>query len=315
VQSVRRAVIDVGTNSIKLLVADVLDHEVTPVSEQSKQTRLGSGFYESHRLQPGPIKATGEAVAAFAQAARDLGTSSIRVIGTSAAREAVNAKELISAIRASSGLELEVISGEMEADLVFQGVATDHSLAGAPLLLLDVGGGSTEFILGHGEQKHFRASFALGTVRLLERMPPSDPPKAGELAENRAWLRNFLERQVRPQVRPVLEKEVQASREQAPVQLVATGGTATILARMETEMTGFDRERIENTRLTQQRVSWHVERLWSMPVAKRKQVRGLPENRADVILMGAAIYEAVMEILDFSSLKISTRGLRFAAVL
>jgi exopolyphosphatase/guanosine-5'-triphosphate,3'-diphosphate pyrophosphatase len=315
VQPVRRAVIDVGTNSIKLLVADVLGHEVTPVSEQSKQTRLGSGFYESHRLQAGPIKATAEAVAAFVQTARDLKTSSIRVIGTSAAREAVNAKELISAIRASAGLELEVISGEMEADLVFQGVATDRSLAGAPLLLLDVGGGSTEFILGQGEEKHFRASFPLGTVRLLERMPPSDPPKAGALAEARVWLKSFLEREVRPQVQPVLEKEVKASCGQAPVQLVATGGTATILARMETKMTGFDRERIENARLTQERVSWHAERLWSMSVAKRKQVEGLPENRADVILMGAAIYEVVMNVLDFSNLKVSTRGLRFAAVL
>ena len=311
----RRAVIDVGTNSIKLLVADVLGQEVTPVSEQSKQTRLGSGFYESHQLQRAPIKATAEAVAAFAQTARELKTSSIRVFGTSAAREAVNAKELISAIREASGLELEVISGQLEADLVFQGVATNRSLASAPLLLLDVGGGSTEFILGHGEQKHFRASFPLGTVRLLEKMPPTDPPNAKELERCRIWLADFVQKEVQAQLQTAMNREVKLNEEHAPVQLVATGGTATILARMEAEMSGFDRERIESTRLSRQRVSWHVSRLWGMPLATRKQIVGLPENRADVILMGAVIYEAVMNVLDFSNLKISTRGLRFAALL
>jgi exopolyphosphatase/guanosine-5'-triphosphate,3'-diphosphate pyrophosphatase len=305
----------VGTNSIKLLVADVRGHEVMPVSEQSKQTRLGSGFYESHQLQSGPIKATAETVTAFAKIAREMKAFSIRVIGTSAAREAVNAKELSSAIQAASGLELEVISGELEADLVFQGVTTDHTLASVPLLLLDVGGGSTEFIVGQGEQKHFRASFRLGTVRLLEKMPPNDPPNPEELEKCRGWLTDFLKKEVQSQLQTAMRNEVKLSQEHAAVQLVATGGTATILARMETKMSGFERERIESTQLTRDRLSWHVERLWGMPLAKRKQIEGLPENRADVILMGAVIYEAVMKVLDFSHLRISTRGLRFAAVL
>jgi exopolyphosphatase/guanosine-5'-triphosphate,3'-diphosphate pyrophosphatase len=222
---------------------------------------------------------------------------------------------LISAIREASGLELEVISGELEADLVFKGVSTDRSLAATPSLLLDVGGGSTEFIVGQGEQKHFRASFPLGTVRLLEKMPPSDPPNAGELEKCRSWLTTFLQKEVQSQLQTAMQKEVKINQEHAPVQLVATGGTATILARMEAEMSGFDRERIESTQLTRERVSWHVDRLWSVPLGTRKKIAGLPENRADVILMGAVIYEAVMNVLRFSNLNISTRGLRFAALL
>src|SRR6267142_3767939 len=112
VPPVRRAIIDVGTNSIKLLVADIDDHNVIPVSEQSKQTRLGSGFYDSHRLQPSAIKATAQAVATFAQIARDLKASSIRVIATSAAREAVNAADLMTSIHDTSGLAVEIISGD-----------------------------------------------------------------------------------------------------------------------------------------------------------------------------------------------------------
>src|SRR5262249_39196632 len=157
--SARRAVIDVGTNSVKLLVADVSGREVQPVWEESKQTRLGRGFYETHRLQPEAIDATGKAVAQFAETARKYQVNSIRVIGTSAARDAVNSEELGSAIEKASGWKMEIISGEQEAEWVFQGVTTDPSLAHEPLLLLDVGGGSSEFILGQGEQKHFSRSF------------------------------------------------------------------------------------------------------------------------------------------------------------
>ena len=165
-KSSRRAVIDVGTNSVKLLVADESGREVEPVWEESKQTRLGRGFYETHRLQPEAIDATGKAVGQFSETARRYQATSIRVIATSAARDAVNSAELSAAIEKASGLKMEIISGEQEAEWVFQGVTTDPSLAHEPLLLLDVGGGSTEFIVGQGEQKYFSRSFPLGTVRV-----------------------------------------------------------------------------------------------------------------------------------------------------
>src|SRR5438477_7420024 len=194
---VRRAVIDVGTNSIKLLVAEVSGHEVIPLVEESKQTRLGRGFYETHRLQPEAIASTARAVAKFAEMARQREVSPIRVIATSAARDAVNAAELASAIEAASGLKMEIISGEQEADWVFQGVTTDPRFARERLLLLDVGGGSTEFILGWDGQKHFSQSFPLGTVRLMEKIPHSDPPTMDELQGCRQWLKDFLNSQVR----------------------------------------------------------------------------------------------------------------------
>src|SRR5215469_15499538 len=177
----RRAVIDVGTNSVKLLVADIQRHDVLPVCEDSIQTRLGQGFYETHRLQAEPIAKTADAVRTFAQKARELKANSVRVIATSAARDAVNPDELISAIETAAKLKVEIISGEKEAEWAFQGVTTDHALAAEPLLLLDVGGGSTEFILGQGEHKHFQESFPLGTVRLMEKVPHSDPPRSEEL--------------------------------------------------------------------------------------------------------------------------------------
>ena len=311
----RRAVIDVGTNSIKLLVAEVAGHDVRPLWEDSRQTRLGAGFYETHQLQPAAIAKTARVVADFAETARAEKAGSIRVIATSAARDAVNPQELITAIESASGLKVEIISGEQEADWAFQGVTSDPELARVPLLLLDVGGGSTEFILGHGEQKHFRQSYPLGTVRLLERNRPGDPPTAAELAACRSGIRNFLETSVRPQLAPALRREVELHAAHRPVKLVGTGGTTSILARLEAQLEEYNRDVIEATRLSRDRMRWHTERLWSLPLAERKKIGGMPPNRADVILTGVAIYEAVMETFGFAELRVSTRGLRFAAVM
>ena len=199
--------------------------------------------------------------------------------------------------------------------VVFQGVTTDPALAREPLLLLDVGGGSTEFILGQGEQKHFRQSFPLGAVRLMEAVPHSDPPAPEQLAACRRFLKEFLRAEVRPKLEPALRKEQELCAGAGRVQLVGTGGTTSILARMEAKLGSYDRARIEATRLSLERVQWHLRRLWSLPLEERKLIIGLPKTRADIILTGVAIFESVMEHLGFAELRVSTRGLRFAAVM
>jgi exopolyphosphatase / guanosine-5'-triphosphate,3'-diphosphate pyrophosphatase len=307
--TVRRAVIDVGTNSVKLLVADVRGREVSPVHEESRQTRLGKGFYETHRLQPENIAHTAAAVWEFAEIARERGAEAIRVIATSAARDAVNPRDLTTAIERASGLKTEIITGAREAEWAYQGVATDAELAQHPLLLLDVGGGSTEFILGHGQKKSFAHSFPLGTVRLLEKFPNSDPPTKGDFMKCRDWLRDFLRQEVRPHLEPALKNTP------GDLLLVGTGGTTSILARIEKKLDRFDRDKIERTVLTADQVIDHRRNLWKLSLAKRKEIVGLPKARADVILTGVLIYEVVMAEFGLKQLRISTRGLRFAAVM
>jgi len=306
---VRRAVIDVGTNSIKLLIADVSGREVRPVLEESRQTRLGQGFYETRRLQPESIARTAEAVWEFGEIAREKNAVSIRVIATSAARDAVNPLDLTKAIERASGLRTEIISGAREAEWAFQGAATDAELARGPLLLLDVGGGSTEFILGHGTSKTFAQSFPLGTVRLMEKFPHSDPPKRKDFLAGHEWVAGFLEQEVRPQLEPALRNET------GEIQLVGTGGTTSILARIEKKSRHFDRAEIESTVLTFDQVTARRRQLWRLPLAERRDIPGMPRQRADVILTGVLIYEAVMEEFGFETLRVSTRGLRFAAVM
>jgi exopolyphosphatase/guanosine-5'-triphosphate,3'-diphosphate pyrophosphatase len=307
----RRAVIDIGTNSVKLLVADVEEHWVRPVRELAEQTRLGRGFYESHLLQPEAIAATGKAVAAFATQAHELGATAIRVFATSAARDAKNPGSLLRAVQVASGLNVEIITGEQEAEWAFRGVSTDPGLSSQPILLLDVGGGSTEFILGQGEHKHFRQSFPIGSVRLMETLPHSDPPTPAELAGCRQWLHDFIN----VRVAPLLELALARERCVGTLALVGTGGTASILAGLEHRLGEFDRARIDGTTLLLERVRHWVSRLWSLPLSQRRTLPGLPPERADIMLTGAAIYEAVMTCLHFAELRVTTRGLRFAAVM
>jgi exopolyphosphatase/guanosine-5'-triphosphate,3'-diphosphate pyrophosphatase len=306
----RRAVIDVGTNSVKLLVADVEGHDIRPVLEESRQTRLGKNFYDTHRLQPDAIDQTAKAVAEFAQLAREQSSNSIRVFATSAARDAVNPDDLVSAIAAACQLKLEIISGAQEAEWAFQGATSGTDLATPPLLLLDVGGGSSEFILGHGGHKSFARSFPLGTVRLMEKCPHGDPAAPNEFLACRHWVRTFLQEHVRPELDQVLQRE----KKSGSLQLAGTGGTATILARMELKSDRFDREQIEATRLSLAKIQSYEKTLWSLPLATRKEMAGLPKSRADVILTGVSIYASVMETFGFDELRVSTRGLRFAAV-
>jgi exopolyphosphatase/guanosine-5'-triphosphate,3'-diphosphate pyrophosphatase len=311
----RRAVIDVGTNSVKLLVADVTGRDVQPVFEAGNQTRLGEGFYKTRRLQVAAIARTATAAGEYAAIAREQGAIGVSVFATSAARDAVNPQDLIVAVEKVCGIKLEIISGEQEAMWAFQGAQTNPKLAHEPLLMVEVGGGSTQFILGQRDQIHFRESHPLGAVRLMERFPHSDPPKPAELKSCRDWLGTFLAERVKPALSAALRREVQRHSQHHPALLVGVGGTATVLARMEQGITDYDRACIEAARPSREQCRKWVERLWSLTLAERRKIVGLPPERADVILTGAAIYAAVMETSDFAELRVSTRGLRFAAVM
>jgi exopolyphosphatase/guanosine-5'-triphosphate,3'-diphosphate pyrophosphatase len=305
----RRAVIDIGTNSVKLLVGDVAGGTVTPVLEVSKQTRLGAGFYLTRRLQRPAIALTAEAVAEFSSSAAKLGAGPARVIATSAARDAINVAELSQAVRGRCGLEMEILSGDKEADWVFRGVTSNPALAHWPVLVLDVGGGSTEIIVGDNAVPQFRSSYSLGTVRLLEQLRPADPPGLRALIACRVGLRDYLKAQVAPLLMPALNAS------QRPVRLVGTGGSATILGRIRANLNDFDREKIEATTLRLEDIRDLAESHWQMTLAQRQGTVGLPPDRADVILTGMAIYEAIMEQFGFKEMALSTRGLRYWALL
>ena len=276
----RRAVIDVGTNSVKLLVADVAGSRITPVSEESNQTRLGAGFYATRQLQPAAIAKTAAAVAGYSATAAN-GAPPPSASSAPAPRATPSTPPIWPPPSARhpvcpSGYS----SGEEEAEWVFRGVASDPKLARQPVLILDVGGGSTEFIVGENSLPRFRRSYPLGTVRLLEQLQPGDPPGLDALGRCRAVLREFLEQQVVPALQPALRQCV------GQAQLVGTSGTASILARMEAGAKDFNRGQIEATVLPAGRLRATLEEQWQLPLSSRRKTPGLPPDRADVMLTG-----------------------------
>lgn len=296
---------------MKLLVGDVSGHQVTPVLETSRQTRLGAGLYRDRTLEAGRISATADAVRELVQQARGCGVVRLKLLATSAAREARNQRELLHALEAASGLRVEVLSGEQEARWAFRGATSDPRYSDVPLLLVEVGGGSTQFIAGHRDHLFFGNSFHLGTVRALERFPPSDPPTPVEWEACAGHIRQFLASEILPVIGPALV----SAHEKAPFTCVAAGGTASILGCLELGLQRFDRGALEAVRLTPERLEIVERQLWSLTLEQRRTLPGLPANRADVILTGTSIYAAMCELFGFAEVHISTRGLRFAALM
>lgn len=307
----RVAVIDVGTNSVKLLVGDTTAAgEVSPIWETSEQTRLGGGSYDSQRLQPEAVERTAVCVARLAEAARARGAECVGVIATSAAREAENAKLLLESVRRKARLEVKVISGDQEAEWTYHGVRSEAGLPTGPLLIVDVGGGSTEFVLGEGRSIRFRRSYLLGTVRLLERLTVGDPPRTEDWQHCREETRKVLLGGVLPDLRPWL-----GDKPRAACTLVGASGTATVLARLERRVDSYDRSRLDGVAVSLDRLRTLREALWALPLESRRQLPGMPADRADVMLTGAAIYEEILAALGVEALRVSLRGLRFGAAL
>ncbi len=305
-----RAVIDVGTNSVKLLVGEVAGGAVQPLVERGEQTRLGEGFFADRRLRPEAIRRTADAVSRFRGEADAFAPDRIRVLATAAAREALNQADLVAALESAARLPIEIISGQTEADLAFRGVASNPVLAALPLLVTDVGGGSTEFIVGHAGRRDFSRSFPLGAVRLFEAIRPSSTPSPDQLARCRLEVDRFLAEAVRPHL-----PDLAPPPGLPPRAFVGVGGTVVILARMAAEMNDYDRSRIESARLGAAQLGQLAERLWSLSLDERRRLPGLPPERADIILAGVVIYESILRAFGLDSVRPSTRGLRFAALL
>jgi exopolyphosphatase/guanosine-5'-triphosphate,3'-diphosphate pyrophosphatase len=306
----RRAVIDIGTNSVKLLIAEAGPSGWEPVEETGEQTRLGAGFYESHRLQPAGLERTAEVVARLARRALELGVELPRVIATSVARDARNPERLEKVVRQSCGLRLEVISGAQEAEWVYQGVGSDPRLSNQNLVIIDAGGGSTEIVVGRQHHAGFRCSIQLGTVRLFERGRFSDPPTDGQWEACRSEITAGFDAEICAAVERARSENGGSS-----LEAVGASGTATILAKMQLGTDSYDRTRLDGLRLSLAQLTRWRTHLWGCPLEERRMIPGLPPERADVMLVGVAIYELALEVFRLPELYISTRSLRFGALL
>lgn len=305
----RYAAIDIGTVTTRMLVADVdTMGSIHEVQKEYAITNLGEGVDATHRLLPAAIKRTASVVERYC-AVRDFlgqGISTI-AMATSASRDAENAAEFVHAL-AKLGVTLTVIPGEMEASLSFQGVSS--CFAGEDLLVSDIGGGSTELVIGRaGQIPAWSHSFNVGCRRVTEKFLVSDPFAAAELQRARMW--------VHEQMGALFGEGVsQATRAGVvPQRLVAVAGTATTVVSVRDALEVYDSARVHGQVVTRAQLDEIYERLSAMTLEQRQQVVGLDPRRAPVIVAGFLILQELMSLAGVDSFTVSENDILHGMVL
>jgi exopolyphosphatase/guanosine-5'-triphosphate,3'-diphosphate pyrophosphatase len=286
----RVGVVDLGTNSTRLLVADVADGRVEELVRRLTITRLGEGVDERRKLLPLPIARVRNVLADYRRELDELGAERVLAVGTSAIRDAENGEAFLGEIEWSYGFTTRLLSGEDEAELTRRGVANGREL-GDDTLVLDVGGGSTELITAGS-----RMSLDLGCVRLTERQLHSDPPTQEELQAAAGEVREAL---------PHLE----------PADAIGVAGTVTTLAALDLGLGEYDSEQVHGHRISAQGVQGQLDRLASLPLAARRELPALEPERAPVIVAGALIVREVLGRYGLDGLEASERDILHGAAL
>jgi exopolyphosphatase/guanosine-5'-triphosphate,3'-diphosphate pyrophosphatase len=299
----RIAVVDLGTNSTRLLVADVEDGRVEELDRRSTVTRLGERVDSTGRLADAAMERVHATLAEFRAAIDELGAERTVAVATSAVRDAANGEEFRAQLRERYGIDARTISGDEEARLTFRG-ATAAREPGGRTVVIDIGGGSTELVVGRaGEEPAFHVSTQAGSVRQTERHLASDPVPDAELAALREEVRDIIDGAVPGEVRDGAE------------QGIAVAGTATSLAAIDQQLDPYDPEKIDGYMLTLDAVERILARLAAIPLAERRNVTGLHPDRAPMIVAGAAILAEAMAAFGLAEVEMSEADILHGAAL
>jgi exopolyphosphatase / guanosine-5'-triphosphate,3'-diphosphate pyrophosphatase len=299
----RVAVVDLGTNSTRLLVAEVQDGEVAELERRTTVTRLGQGVEATGRLADEAIDRVVEALAVYREVIDRFGAAEVVAVATSAMRDASNGPDFREHILERFGIDARTISGDEEARLTFLG-ATSGRAAGAETLVIDIGGGSTEYVTGRaGSDPGFHVSTRMGSVRHTERHLHSDPPTSSELADLAEDARAIVEADVPAEIRETVEHGI------------AVAGTATSLAAIDQELDPYDPEKVHGYRFGRATCERIVSQLAAKTVSERRRVRGLHPDRAPTIVAGAVILLESMRAFGLDETEVSEADILHGAAL
>ena len=297
----RYAVFDLGSNSIKFVVAETWSRGVRILHEESISTRLAEHLIDTCELRPEAIARTLTALRQLRVRATDLGVEHFRAVATSAVRDSRNRRVFLKASREVLGFSVRLLSGADEAETIFSGVTADPHWRGKDIFILDIGGGSAEWVQGRHGKMEKRTSLPLGAVRLRERFLheyPVAPDTAALLAET-----------VRGQISHPLANYSLGSR-----RLVGTGGTITCLVAIHKKLAEFDPRKIDHASLSIGQVRDLMQHFTGRTLDQLRSLPGLPAKRADLIIPGTAVVLATMELLGAKRLHVSVRGLRYGVL-
>jgi exopolyphosphatase / guanosine-5'-triphosphate,3'-diphosphate pyrophosphatase len=280
---VRVAAVDLGTNTTRLLVADVEDDRIEEVHRESRITRLGEGVDARHRLLPLPIARVRNALTDYRRTLERLGAERTLAVATSAVRDAENGEAFLGEVEWSYGFATRLLSGDEEAELTRRGVDPKPGT-----LVVDIGGGSTELIVDD-----FHTSLDIGSVRYTERFVHTDPPAPEELAE------------ISRAVHTILEEQVRAKAQSA----IGVAGTLTTLAALDLGLEQYDRERVHGHRLTTAAARKQLAHLAALPLHKRRELPAIDPERAPVIVAGAVILVSILDHFGLDEIEVSERDI------
>jgi exopolyphosphatase/guanosine-5'-triphosphate,3'-diphosphate pyrophosphatase len=298
----RVAVIDIGTNSTRLLVADVAEGHVSEVERRSSVTRLGRGVDLAGQLSSEAIEAACDAIADYTAICGEAGAERLDAIATSAVRDASNGDAFIAELRERFALSARVLDGEEEARLTYLG-ATSERLPGEPTLVIDIGGGSTELVVGVREEIAFHASLQAGVVRHTERHISTDPPTTAELEALAADARRLI------------DAAVTGHPTASPAAAIAVAGTPTSLAAVEMELDPYDPTLVHGHVLFLQSIQRMLSRLASAPLAERTQIPGLHPDRAPTIVAGVVILVEAMRAFGLDRVEVSEHDILYGTAI
>jgi exopolyphosphatase/guanosine-5'-triphosphate,3'-diphosphate pyrophosphatase len=291
-----------GTNSTRLLVADVESGRINDLDREMRVTRLGEGVDLRRRLLPVPIARVRNVLSDYRRRAEELGAERTLAIATSAIRDAENGEAFLGEIEWSYGFTTRLLTGLDEAMMAFRGVTSERDLE-AGTVIIDIGGGSTELVLGGPDGIQWYDSLDMGSVRLTERFLASDPPTGSELEACAAGTRALLTERVPDEVRSAVHSAV------------GVAGTITSIAALALGLTEYDRDRVHGFELSAGAIDEQLRRLASVRVAERREMKPLDPDRAPVIVAGAVIARETLAFFGLDAMEISERDILDGAAL
>jgi exopolyphosphatase/guanosine-5'-triphosphate,3'-diphosphate pyrophosphatase len=291
-ESGRVAVIDIGTNSTRLLIADIEGDQVTELRRHTRVTRLGRGLDLSGSLSSEAIERVCEVIGEYVSLIQELEAETVVAVATSAVRDAANGDAFIAELRERFSLTARILDGKQEARLTYRG-ATAQRREQRSALVIDIGGGSTELIIGSGPEIVFHTSLQAGVVRFSERHLSSDPPAPAELEALAGDVRGMIE-------------EARAGAPAADVEIgIAVAGTPTSLAAIDLQLDPYDPAQVHGHRLAIDSIQLMLSRLASQSLAERREVTGLDPARAPTIVAGIVILIEVMRAFGLDEIEAS----------
>lgn len=295
----RAAAIDVGSNTLRLLIGDVHGNALSRIHADRAITRLAEGIRDTGILRRENMKKSVSVLKDFSRSISQHRVTRVEAVGTSALRDAGNSREFLDMVFQETGIEIQIISGTREAELTVKGILMGAKERDGVSLIVDIGGGSTEWILHKNHESPLCGSLHAGVVNLFERFIKTDPPSSADIAS----LNKEIEAHLLPLKRKITEQALSVK------DFIGTGGTITTLASMDLQLKEYDPEKVHMHKIPLPRLSLIRDILVSLPLHRRREVRGLEPERADLIIPGILLTIKLMDFGGFPEVFVSDYGL------